>query len=253
MENKTETADETVASIAEQKKYQKYWAIIPAAGVGSRMNADIPKQYLHLNHKTILEHTLDRFLEHPAISGVVLVVTEGDHHWNKISLKLKTDKPLLLASGGAERCHSVLYGLEALSDKVDADDWVLVHDAARPCLTHEDIYKLIAELSSHEVGGILARPVHDTMKRDDGHQNIAETVERRGLWHALTPQMFRYQILFDALTRALDDGFQVTDEASAIEHAGLSSRLIEGRQENIKITRQEDLQLAALYLKLLDL
>jgi len=240
-------------SAEQTRKYQKYWAIIPAAGVGARMNADVPKQYLQLNGKTILEHTLERFFDNPAISGIVVVVSEGDHHWNKLSLKLKTHKPLLLANGGSERCHSVLYGLEALSDKVDDADWVLVHDAARPCLSQEDIYKLIAELSSHEVGGILARPVVDTMKRDDGELGIVETVERQGLWHALTPQMFRYRLLFNALTKALDDGYQVTDEASAIEHAGLKARLVEGRADNIKVTRPEDLQLAALYLNLLNL
>jgi 2-C-methyl-D-erythritol 4-phosphate cytidylyltransferase len=232
---------------SEKTKY-KFWAVIPAAGVGSRMQAERPKQYLQLQGKTILEHTLARFLDHPMINGIVLVISEGDPYWQKIETVLTGDKPLLVATGGQERCDSVLNGLKILGDQVDKDDWVLVHDAARPCLTSQDIDKLIVELDTHAVGGILARPVHDTMKRDDGHANIAATVERKGLWHALTPQMFRYQILLDALSKALDDGYQVTDEASAMEHAGLTARLVEGRPENIKITRPEDLQLAALYL-----
>ena len=228
----------------------QYWAVIPAAGVGSRMRADIPKQYLPLHGKAILEHTLQRFLDHPAINGIVVIVSEGDPYWPTLKAGLKLDKPLVVANGGKERCDSVFNGLQVLNEKLTADDWVLVHDAARPCLNSADLDQLLLELQDNAVGGILARPVHDTMKRDNGAGQIAETVERRGLWHALTPQMFRFHVLYGALEQALEDGYQVTDEASAVEHLGLSPRLIEGRAENIKITRPEDLRLAGLYLQI---
>lgn len=232
---------------------QQYWAVIPAAGVGSRMQADLPKQYLQLHDKTILGHTLQRFLDEPSIHGIVVVISDGDPYWPAIAQSLSAHKPVLVASGGQERCDSVFNGLQVLADRIGADDWVLVHDAARPCLTRQDIEHLVTELSADGVGGILARQVHDTMKRDNGAGVIAETVERRGLWHALTPQMFRFHVLYQALEQALEDGYHVTDEASAIEHLGLNVRLVEGRPENIKITRPEDLRLAELYLELLGL
>ena len=224
----------------------KYWAVIPAAGIGSRMAAEIPKQYLEIAGKTILEHTLNRFFDHPKITGVVLVISPDDQYWEQ--LKMTSVKPLIVAQGGAERCHSVLSALQTLEDHADQQDWVLVHDAARPCLRSADIDKLIKEVADHDVGGLLAAPVRDTMKR--GLDNVVtETVERTGLWHALTPQMFRLSDLKAALGNTLQKGLVVTDEAQAMESINKMPLLIEGHVDNIKITRPQDMELAAHYLE----
>lgn len=226
---------------------KKYWAVIPAAGVGKRMKADRPKQYLMLGERTVLQQTIAIFEQHPRIAGIVVIVTEGDPYWAE--LNVQTSKPLLVADGGAERCHSVLNGLELLPQYANDGDWVLVHDAARPCLRQHDIDHLITALAHDEVGGILAVPVRDTMKRDDGAGRIARTEERNGMWHALTPQMFPLGLLRGTLQQAIADGFEVTDEASALEHAGMRPKLVEGHADNIKITRPEDLALAAFFLQ----
>lgn len=224
---------------------QKFWAVIPAAGVGRRMQADRPKQYLELHGRAVLEHTLSRFLDHPQIAGVVLAVTDGDPYWRDLAI----DHPkLLTASGGEERCHSVLNALQVLLQQADGDDWVLVHDAARPCLRREDIDHLVAELADHPVGGLLGLPVADTMKRTGDDDTIIETVPREHLWRALTPQMFRLGELYTALDSALKREQLVTDEASAMELAGKAPKMVEGHGDNIKITRPEDLRLAELYL-----
>lgn len=223
----------------------KYWAVIPAAGVGKRMQADRPKQYLELHGKTVLEHTLSRFLEHPHIQGVVVIVSDGDPYWQELAL---THPRLMITTGGAERCHSVLNGLQLLREQAAESDWVLVHDAARPCLRIEDIDRLINTLQDHPVGGLLGLPVADTMKRTAADDTIIETVPRENLWRALTPQMFRLEELYQALKTALDGKQLVTDEASAMELAGKSPKMIEGHGDNIKITRPQDLALAALYL-----
>lgn len=222
------------------------WAVIPAAGIGSRMQADRPKQYFTLGGKTVIEHTLDRFIPHPAITGIVVALDPQDAYWP--SLSIDCDKPLRTVDGGRERCHSVLNALNFLADTVSPPDWVAVHDAARPCLARSDLDRLIQSLVSDRVGGILAVPVRDTIKYSRDDERISETVDRRGLWHAMTPQMFRLPVLAEALKRSLDEGYMVTDEASAVEHIGLSPRLIQGRADNIKITRSEDLALAAHYL-----
>ena len=222
------------------------WAVVPAAGSGSRMAANLPKQYLQINSKTILQHTIECLITHPKIDGVVVAIAADDQRWNE--LQFNSDKPIINTLGGEERCHSVKNALYEVSRHGTEQDWVLVHDAARPCLRHEDLDKLIAQLSDHMVGGLLAYPVKDTMKRSDDKQRVVETVDRNQLWHALTPQMFRLHLLRDALNKALDDGFLVTDEASAVEHAGYQPKLVEGRADNIKITTPEDLSLAEFYL-----
>lgn len=224
----------------------RHWVVIPAAGVGARMKADRPKQYLPLRGKTVIEHTLACFTHHPAISGIVVALSQGDPYWPE--LHIDSAIPLHVAPGGQERCHSVLNALHLLAQHAAADDWVLVHDAARPCLTRADIDKLCAELANDEVGGILAVPVRDTMKRGDREGRISATEDRNGLWHALTPQMFRVGLLTQALEQALVDGFVVTDEASAVEHVGLRPKLVEGSADNIKVTRPEDLALAEFFL-----
>ncbi len=210
------------------------------------MGAGLPKQYLHLAGRPVIEHALRAVLDHPAVRGAVVVLAETDRRWRDPGAGLA--KPVLRAPGGAERCHSVLNGLAALTGLVEAGDWVLVHDAARPCLRGEDLRALVKAVEADPVGGLLAVPVRDTMKRAGAGGRVAATVERRGLWHALTPQMFRYGPLTRALEACLARGEVVTDEASAMEAAGLAPRLVEGHADNIKVTHPADLGLAEFFL-----
>lgn len=235
-----------MGSEQETQDQPRIWSVVPAAGIGSRMGLDTPKQYAELNGKTILEHTLSRLMSHPRIEGVVVAISDQDTFWPALGLSF--DKPLLVVEGGKERCHSVLNGLLQLEQQLSPDDWVLVHDAARPCVRLADIDKLIAQLIDHPVGGILAAPVRDTMKRGNDQNDIVDTVERENLWHALTPQMFRLGLLKSSLENALQNGIVVTDEASAIEANGQVPHLVEGCHDNIKVTRFEDLSLAQYYL-----
>lgn len=212
------------------------------------MSTNIPKQYLPLADKTVLEHTLDTLLSCQPFAGVVLVLSDGDGYWESIQGRY-LDQPLETTIGGAERCHSVLNGLKQLAGRAREDDWVLVHDAARPCVRLSDIEKLISALSSSTDGGLLGVPVADTMKRADSEHRITATVDREGLWHAYTPQMFRVGRLRAALQQAIDNDLLVTDEASAMEHAGYQPRMVQGQRDNIKITVPADLELAAWYLQ----
>ncbi len=224
----------------------RFWAVVPAAGAGKRMGSEVPKQYLKLNDRRVIEHSLQRLLDHPRIEAVYLALSTGDEWWP--TTEYAGHPRVVTTPGGEERCHSVLNTLDALSDPADARDWVLVHDAARPCLRPADLDRLIDQLSADAVGGLLGVPVHDTMKRVDGAERITATVPREGLWHAYTPQMFRLGMLRAALTEALARGRLVTDDASAMELAGHRPRLVQGHADNIKITRPEDLALAAFYL-----
>lgn len=223
---------------------ERYWAVIPAAGAGKRMQSDIPKQYLQINGKPIIEYTLEVFTKHPDIESVIVAISDTDEYWNELPVsrhpKVKTTE------GGIERCHSVMNCLDYLSDIADESDWVLVHDAARPCLKSTDIDKLINNVSATD-GGLLALPVRDTMKRSND-RHVSETVSREGLWHALTPQMFRLHNLQLALKAVIDSGELVTDESLAMERAGYRPLLVEGRPDNIKVTHNVDLYLATLYL-----
>lgn len=233
------------------KTNQNIWVIIPASGVGKRMRSTVPKQYLKLNDKTVIEHTLDVFDKHESISEVVIAISNEDEYWP--SLNINFSKPLHVTRGGKERCDSVLNGLKFLENKAEGKDWILVHDAARPCLRESDLDLLLDTLIEHDVGGILAVPVRDTMKRSTDNNLIKETIERENLWHALTPQMFRYSMLKDALESSLNNDEVITDEASAIEFAGFKPLLVEGHSDNIKITRPEDLGLASFFLKQIEL
>lgn len=226
-----------------------YWVVLPAAGVGRRMGSAIPKQYLELTPgRTVIEHTLDLFLDHPGIAGVAVALGAEDGYWERV---VYAGHPRVLrAAGGAERCHSVLNALDALAaERAQADDWVLVHDAARPCLRRSDLDHLIDTLRDDPVGGLLAIPVRDTMKRADGSGRVQATVDRASLWHAYTPQMFRLGLLREALRLTLEAGVLVTDDASAMEYLGHAPLLVEGHADNLKITRAEDLPLARFYLE----
>ena len=217
-----------------------FWVVIPAAGIGTRMQADRPKQYLPLAGRCIIEHALDCFLEHPGLKGLVVCLAADDAYWP--ALACAKDPRIQLAPGGSERADSVLNGLHSLGRLgAEGQDWVLVHDAARPNLSRQDLDLLLAELASDAVGGLLAVPSRDTLKRVRPDGRVLETLDRSHIWQAFTPQMFRFEHLQQALRDALSSGAVVTDEASAIELTGQAPRLIEGRADNLKITRPEDL------------
>jgi len=213
--------------------------VVPAAGIGKRMQAGCPKQYLKIGQQTILEHTLSRLLSHPRVALVIVVINPEDQYF--FTTPLSTHSKIKVVDGGAERVDSVLSGLKAFDQ--DKYPWVLVHDAARPCVKISDIDKLINACINKNIGGILASPIKDTMKRSTQHF-IKNTVERENLWHALTPQMFPTKELKTAIELALKEKIIMTDEASAIEYAKGQCQLIEGCSDNIKITQPNDLALA---------
>lgn len=226
---------------------QKFIVIVPAAGVGKRMLSTCPKQYLIIDNQTIISHTIKRLLSHKRIKKVVVAIDDDDAYFAQT--ELIDDPNIQRVSGGKERVNSVLNGLQVVND----NEWVLVHDAARPCITHDDIDNLIEQCLSSNQGGILATPVVDTMKLAQKNNTVAgtevkETIDRSSLWHAFTPQMFKTKELKQAIEQALIEGVSITDEASAIESIGLPSLLIAGRKDNIKITQPEDLVLADFYL-----
>jgi 2-C-methyl-D-erythritol 4-phosphate cytidylyltransferase len=221
------------------------WAVVPAAGVGKRMQADRPKQYLPLVGSTVIEHTLSRLLQSGAFQAVAVAISIEDPYWPELPVSQHPD--VITAPGGKERADSVLSALKTLQGRANENDWVLVHDAARPCLTTADIRQLITVLHDDAVGGILALSSHDTLKQVNGDSIIA-TIDRKQIWRALTPQMFRYGMLRDALQQA-EGNPAITDEASALEMQGLQPKIVEGRPDNIKITRPEDLALAQFYME----
>lgn len=230
------------AKLHALKPNDRLWVIVPAAGIGSRMQADRPKQYLPLGQGCVADYTLS--LLHQALpdSQILVPLHHQDQWWP--TLDCATAHWLETLPGGQERAHSVRNALETLTGRAQDNDWVLVHDIARPCVSVDDIHHLIATLAQHPVGGLLAAPVADTMKRAQGDQQVTETVSRDGLWHALTPQMFRYGLLKQALNQAEASHQTITDEASAIEALGLIPRLVTGSRFNLKITHPEDLTLA---------
>lgn len=208
------------------------------------MGGDRPKQYLSLSGQPILLRTLARLAAEPRVRGIVVVISAGDEYWPRVTLPT-LGCALWVALGGQERCHSVRNGLHKLLEQgADRSDWVLVHDAARPCLPVADLERLIDSLWDDAVGGLLAVPVADTLKLADGEQRVAQTVSRQDMWRAQTPQMFRIGMLLDALNLALDNKTVVTDEAQALELAGRRPRLVPGSEDNLKITRPADLQVA---------
>ncbi|MEW6982285.1 2-C-methyl-D-erythritol 4-phosphate cytidylyltransferase [Colwelliaceae bacterium 6471] len=218
--------------------------VVPAAGVGKRMQSHRPKQYLSLHNSTILEHTVNRLLAHPSIDKVIIALSSSDEYYQDTSLM--NHPKVQTVVGGVERVDSVLAGIQA----IDAQQypWVLVHDAARPCVPLKDISTLITLCHESDQGGLLAAPVRDTMKRTDDKNNVLTTVDRSALWHALTPQMFKVDELRTAIETALHNGIDITDESSAMEYAQLPSQVVEGSSDNIKITRADDLTLAAFIL-----
>lgn len=223
------------------------WVVIPAAGMGTRMGGHIPKQYLQLLGKTVLEHTVDRFLQLEAVAGIVITLPEHDSHWK--TLPLATHRKVHTTRGGPQRSHSVLNGLRYLEQTAKPNDLVLVHDAARPCVRISDIVRLIEAANTCSDGAVLAVPVRDTMKRAERYGFIGTTVDRGNLWHALTPQAFSLSLLRGALENVFAKGASVTDDAQAVEMSGHHPLLVEGHADNIKITNPSDLKLAQIFLK----
>lgn len=224
----------------------RYIALIPAAGVGERMGTTMPKQYAQLAGKPMLQHVMDTFSSSSLISHTFVVVSANDAYISDLPV---TPRTTILKCGGATRQASVTNGLLAMRSETEGDDWILVHDAARPGLTHDLLDKLIAFVKDDAVGGLLALPMVDTIKRSDGHGRAEMTVERSALWSAQTPQMFRHAQLLQALQQAQQQAMQITDEASAIEAMGHRPKLVEGCARNFKVTLPQDLLLAELIFK----
>lgn len=224
----------------------RYIALIPAAGVGERMGTTMPKQYALLAGKPLLQHVMETFSSTSLISHTYVVVSPNDAYVSDLPVFARTT---ILKCGGETRQASVTSGLQAISQETEVDDWILVHDAARPGLTQDLLEKLIAFVKDDAVGGLLALPVVDTIKRSDGHGRAELTVDRAPLWAAQTPQMFRYAQLLQALQQAQQQAKQTTDEASAIEAMGHRPKLVEGSARNFKVTLPQDLLLAELIFK----
>lgn len=225
----------------------RYVALIPAAGSGSRMRTEIPKQYALLAGRPLLQHAVHVLCVHPRIEQVFIVLSPDDQRFSTLDWSACGNKLSALYCGGETRAASVFNGLLAANDAIDGADWVLVHDAARPCLQAADIDRLIAEVGDSDTGGLLAVPVADTLKRANAGGEVLQTEAREHLWRAQTPQMFRYRVLIEALRRA--DIAAVTDESSAVEQTGAKPKLVPGSAGNFKVTWPEDLALAELLLK----
>ena len=218
------------------------WAVMPAAGTGSRMLSDTPKQYLSFQGKTVIEHSLERLLSHPEIDGAVVVLQEHDPFWEQLAYA--PSKPLFTSAGGRERHLSVYSGLTTLQYRFGNGAIALVHDAVRPLVSHQDITRVIHAARRHPAGALLAAPVADTLKLDNYNMEVASTLPRERLWRALTPQVFHLQPLLNALKQVIERNLEVTDDAQALELAGYAPKLVEGNADNIKITTPADLRLA---------
>lgn len=221
----------------------KYWAIVPAAGKGSRFGDPLPKQYHALLGKTVIEHTIDKLDTFGQFEKIAVAIAPDDTHWSTLDINTKT--PVQSYVGGEERLHSVYNAAIEIEKEMDEDDWILVHDAARPCVDLDDMRRLVVAVSGHPSGGILAAPVADTLKRVDASQQVCETMRRDVYWRAFTPQLFLGKLLIDALEQRINDyPTKVFDEAGAMELIGHRPLVVEGQASNIKITASSDLELA---------
>ena len=227
------------------------WAVLPAAGIGRRMGSSIPKQYLSIDGAPLILHSLRRLSAVKKIEKIVVVIHPEDSRWAELEKSIKEEfgNRIITVMGGGERYQSVLNGLTALTEFAGKDDWVLVHDAVRPCVRTSDIENLIQKASLHSIGGLLGSPVDNTLKRVDKELTVIETVDRESYWNALTPQMFRFAQLKESIQTVVVSGEQVTDEAAAMEVAGFKPIMIAGQKDNIKITVEADLVLASQILK----
>ncbi len=224
----------------------RYWMIVPAAGNGSRMQQPIAKQYLPLAGSTVLETTLTRLKALQLFEKIIVPIGSEDSLWQ--ASNLASDRAFLALPGGKQRSDSVMAALLALEGLADENDWVLVHDAARPCFKSADIKRMVSSLAEHPVGGLMAEPILDTVKQVDKNDAVVKTLDRNQLWRAQTPQMFRYGLLKSSLEEASKSSAEITDEASAVELLGLQPAVVCGSASNIKITMPGDLDLAEYYL-----
>ncbi|MCX7563880.1 2-C-methyl-D-erythritol 4-phosphate cytidylyltransferase [Xanthomonadaceae bacterium XH05] len=231
-----------------RETHPSVWVVVPAAGRGVRAGSGVPKQYRLLLGRPVIEHTLRTLATHPQVRGVAVVLAADDDRWP--GWDMLEGKPVLAVTGGAERADSVLAGLNALPQDLEDDAFVLVHDAARPCVSHRDIDALLDAASPR--GAVLAVPLADTLKRADDDNLVRDTVPRDGLWRALTPQMFQRAALMRALRDARDAGVVVTDESMAMERAGIAPVLVAGSADNLKITTPRDFALAEFLLRAAD-
>ena len=221
---------------------ERIWFVIAAAGASSRFGGPVPKPYLRVAGRSLIEHALRALSRLPGVAGGVVVTAPGDRRWLRLPKSVR--RGVMTTAGGPTRALSVLNGLNALITAA-AEDWVLVHDAARPCPPRDCLDALLAQCRRDSVGGLLALPVTDTLKQADEEGRCARTLPRERLWRAQTPQMFRHERLTRALTQALGEGYDATDEAAAIERLGLRPRLVEGSALNVKVTHPGDLALVA--------
>jgi 2-C-methyl-D-erythritol 4-phosphate cytidylyltransferase len=236
----------TATSTHDSAQLDPVWAVIPAAGIGLRMGETVPKQYLKIAGRTLIEYGCDALLDSGCVSGLVIAVQADDQLMAR--LPMACDPRVHLVTGGAQRADSVLAGLEFLASRAGPQDWVMVHDAARPCLDSLSVQHMCRQLAQHSVGGILARPVTDTVKQAGAQNAIEATLPRETLWTAQTPQMFRFGLLLQALRSAQAAGIAVTDESMALERMGYQPLLLSGPPSNIKVTYPQDLALASWYL-----
>ena len=227
------------------------WAVLPAAGIGRRMGSTIPKQYLTIDGVPLILHALRRLSAVSEIQIIIVVIHSEDNQWAKLQKSIGEEfkNRIITVRGGDERYQSVLNGLTAVAEFADKDDWVLVHDAVRPCVRTSDIESLISKVLPHSVGGLLGSAVDNTLKKVGADLTVIETVDRESYWNALTPQMFRFAQLKASIEAVLASGEQVTDEAAAMEVAGFKPIMIAGSKDNIKITVESDLLLASQILK----
>ena len=223
----------------------RHFAIVPAAGSGARFGSEVPKQYLELAGKPMIFHSIAALCRCDRIDAVWVVLSPGDEWWASFDWSVLEGKLRVLYCGGSTRAETVANGLSEIAGDVDKDDWVLVHDAARPCLSQDMLSALCVQLATDPVGGLLAVPVADTLKRADAEQRVAATQSRDAMWQAQTPQMFRYGLL----RQVLEGNSAVTDEAGAVEAAGLQPRLVRADSTNLKVTFPADLRLAELILQ----
>ncbi len=226
----------------------KCWVVIPAAGIGERVGSSIPKQYLQIAGKTVLQHAISPFVGNGRIAGITVALHPEDTHFSTLEMNATTCDKIHSVIGGETRAHSVLNALDSIEAQLAKDDFVLVHDAARPCLSNNDLDLLIDACLTHEVGGIIGSRVADTIKHVENN-NIVSTLDRENIWRAYTPQMFKFGLLQSAIQKAFKDNIYITDEASAIEYIGYQPCMIEGDARNIKVTTAEDISLAEIFLQ----
>lgn len=224
----------------------KIIAIVPAAGIGKRMSLSIPKQYLIIKKRTVIEHSINVLLKHKKIKKIIVIINKNDFFFSKLSISKKSDIIVVTINKSKNRCQSVFLGVKKAIELFGKNFWIIIHDAVRPCLKIQDISKIISSIN--EIGSVLAYPMYNTVKYSSNNFTINYSIQRNFLWNALTPQLFPAYLLFKCLKTIINNNIPITDESSALEHCGYSPKIVIGKSSNIKITYLEDLYLANFYL-----